>query len=151
MSLLTVCISHCSNLINIFEELYSSVTGLPPNTHIVASRCADRGIHLHSKRQMLSELLTALVSWQVSSVTRFLFSDKLLLQSNPTLAAVHVPRVASSVKADQGYFSPLLLVSWSHQFYSEIIHYCCCYYYFIMSYCGNVDSKLNGIFKSYEE
>lgn len=46
--------------LSVFEELYFLVTGLPPNTHIVASRCADKGIHI--KTRMLSELLTALVS-----------------------------------------------------------------------------------------
>lgn len=45
-----------------FEELYSLVPGLPPNTHIVASRCADRGIHQHIKMCTLPELLTAIAS-----------------------------------------------------------------------------------------
>lgn len=48
--------------LSVFEELYFLVTGLPPNTHIVASRCADKGTYLHIKTRMLSELLTALVS-----------------------------------------------------------------------------------------
>lgn len=45
-----------------FEELYSLVSGLPPNTHIVPSRHADRGTHLPIKMCTLSELLTVIVS-----------------------------------------------------------------------------------------
>lgn len=40
--LLTVYTSHCPNLINILENFTFLVTCLQPNTHIVASRCADK-------------------------------------------------------------------------------------------------------------
>jgi len=53
---------------------------------------------------MLSELVTALISWQVSSSPGYLFCDKLFLQSNPTLAAVQSCLFS---QADEGYICPL--------------------------------------------
>lgn len=129
------------------EECYFLITGLPPNTHTVGSRCADRSIYLHIKTCMLSELLAALASWEVSSFSRFSLLWQALSPIRPKPSSSMGKQSCLSSQADKGYFCPLLLVSCFHQFYSGIIHYYA--FFFIMSYCKRVDSK--SIFKSYGE